>query len=207
MPIFDINGQRVLYVHVPKTGGSSIEEALAAHGRMSFKKSSVPDGFPCTPQHFHAQQLIDLFPSWREAFDLVFVTVRDPKSRLESEYRFRMQGLRQAFPGKPMPPFSVWSMHFLQEARKNPFVLDNHLRPQSEFILPGARVFKYEDGLASCLMEVAGLLGVRGEISLPHLNQSIGPGAGQVTWSIELEAAFLDFYARDYETLSYLQAS
>ena len=35
MPVFAINGKSVLSIHVPKTGGTTVEKVLSQHGPMS----------------------------------------------------------------------------------------------------------------------------------------------------------------------------
>jgi len=87
----------------------------------------------------------------------------------------------------------------------NPLHLDNHLRPQSDFFLPGAAIFKLEDGL--------------GEPFVARLQAATGIDFTQKTVSREmharlpmpdftrvrpdLQALVKTFYARDFAAFEY----
>ena len=76
MPIVRINGRTVLFIHVPKTGGTTIENWLMGKGEVSFLASNKPPTFGCSPQHFTFADFLYLFG--RRSWDYAFTIVRDP---------------------------------------------------------------------------------------------------------------------------------
>ena len=95
MPILTTGTKRILYIHVPKTGGTSVEDLLRSYGGDLTLYSPRNAGLPCVAQHFHGEVLRELLGlgnsvgnrADEHGFDFIFMTVRHPISRLLSEYR------------------------------------------------------------------------------------------------------------------------
>ena len=125
-----------------------IERQLKANGwRASFllhgqQERHLLGLMHASPQHLHWSQLCALFDP--TAFDLAFAIVRDPLERAISEYRMRSKAR--------VRPFDEWLHDALLKRASDPFHLDNHLRPQHEFVGPGVEVLRFEDGLDEGLM-------------------------------------------------------
>ena len=141
MPIFKLpNKKVVLFIHIPKSGGTSVEQQFRRTGCEEFLFNSKADPyFKCSSQHLHRdsiEQLIDL-----TKIDYIFTVVRNPVSRIISEYKFRSnqklasQGIDQ------------WYSAIQKQYKTNPFINDNHIRPSHEFIVNQCKIFKLEDGL------------------------------------------------------------
>lgn len=81
---------KALFVHINKTGGSSIERAF---------------GMPF--QHRTAQEFIDLvgLDRWRQCFTFAFV--RNPWDKVASHFRYRVKTNQTALGDNPIP-FSEW---------------------------------------------------------------------------------------------------
>ncbi|WP_082630743.1 sulfotransferase family 2 domain-containing protein [Roseovarius atlanticus] len=144
MPVFFRDQAAVLYVHVPKTGGSSIEARFLSSGYEHYflfsKYSAMTPTMKCSPQHYHAEILESCFNLRK--FELIFMTVRHPLDRILSEYK-----MRNSDPGSASP--DMWIETTLEKYQDNPFIFDNHIRPQVEFYVEGARIFRLEDGIGS----------------------------------------------------------
>jgi hypothetical protein len=151
MPIFLKNSTRILFVHIPKTGGSAIENLFMKSGYdiSLFSKNDFSQG--CSPQHFHRELLLKNVDT--NCFDAIFTVIRDPVSRLISEYNFRMHVRNKR--EQPLIPISAWIRRTFANYKANPFVNDNHIRPQNEYILPECRIYRYEQGLENI---IAGLM-------------------------------------------------
>jgi hypothetical protein len=52
----------------------------------------------------------------------------------------------QLHDNRSLAPFDKWLKQQLRDYHGNPFILDNHIRPQAEYWVPGARIFRLEDG-------------------------------------------------------------
>lgn len=200
MPVFIKDHFRVLYVHVPKTGGTAIEFFFEKNG---FAASFIDRGGPnslapvlkCSPQHMHAAMLRELFVP--RAFAYTFMTVRHPLDRLVSEYRMRAVMQRQ------IEDIDSWVAYVLDTYPNSHFLIDNHIRPQHEFRLEGCDVFRHEDGYGDAwVAQVAQRVGCpfphpRVEVAMRFASPPAAP----------LSAASLrrvrEFYARDFELFGY----
>ena len=150
MPIFHHNTRgRVLFVHIPKTGGSSIEHWLRTHGYGLDKFSSWEGG-----GYQHATQQI--YSAWGE-FDYEFTVVRHPLQRFVSILGYL---------GIPKDGSNAHALYVLKEFDKDNSYLGNHVRPQVQFISDKTEVFKFEDDFFPKIGSALSLPG-----PFPHVNK------------------------------------
>lgn len=141
MPLFRAdNGSLHVFVHIPKCGGTTIEEFLIQRfGQIGL----IGKVGAATLQHMTWDELSKVLPI--NFFDSSFGVVRHPVSRFISAYNMRITQVRPPFPREvTLDDFLTWV-----EARlkKNPSLLDNHVRPQTDFLGNETKVFLFEDGL------------------------------------------------------------
>ena len=139
MPVFETPKGKVLFIHIPKTGGSTICSELARHHQISMITRSPWPGYDCTPQHLHAGPLTELFQPAALAY--VFTVVRHPVDRIRSEYNWNQRNRAVKM------PFWLWLRKKLFQVRMSPYLDDNHWRSQAEFLCLDTEVFRLEDGL------------------------------------------------------------
>ncbi|MEL7105721.1 MAG: hypothetical protein AAGM21_07360 [Pseudomonadota bacterium] len=179
MPSLALAHRLIWFAHCPKAGGTSVETAMVARWgpqvghlhwgwdlwwmRGGWREASPPN----SPQHLIWEDALSVLP---RAPDDVFALVRDPAQRMASEYRWQRRGRRGTFLGLAVSylPFSLWLTLMLALARQNPYAYDNHLRPQTDFIPDGAKVFYLEDGLAPALDWLAETAGAPPFEATPH---------------------------------------
>ncbi|TIC89221.1 sulfotransferase family protein [Nocardioides sp. GY 10113] len=206
MPVFLSAQQSVLFVHIPKSGGTTMERMFSATGwKMRFYNTAKtePRLMPlrrCSMQHYHGallREMLDL-----PQFDLRFTVVRDPIARFRSEYMMR----NRKDPRTDAASVEAWADRAFEQYAANPYVLDNHLRPQHEFLVDDVRVFRLEDGMEQAVAGVEAALGVtlerdvnRGQDSTKH----VGIPSSAVEVSPALEERLRDFYAEDFRTFGY----
>tara|TARA_Y100000310_G_scaffold344816_1_gene459720 strand:+ start:21696 stop:22385 length:690 start_codon:yes stop_codon:yes gene_type:complete len=197
MPLFKIRNQQVAFVHLPKTGGSSIEHWLEERAESTLLLSKFPaQSMKTTPQHISISD-IQLLAN-RKQFDVAFAIVRNPFRRLESEFRYRMH-LNETSDEEAVY-FSPWVLKTLHQYNKNAWVYDNHIRPQHEFLDKTVKVFKFEDGLLNVANAVSNALNIESPEQLPHeKNSSKVP----LFWTKEAIEATSEFYQRDIEVFGY----
>jgi hypothetical protein len=153
VPVFEKAGKYVLFVHVPKAGGTTIEHIFLQNNWNIHLfdggegPSTLNKALKCSPQHWHASMLGGLLRL--EQFAAAFCVIRNPIDRLLSEYRWRRAYFGET--GKA----EEWVSNSLKAYRLNPFLHDNHIRPQVEFILQNISVFKLERGLRSVFSYVS----------------------------------------------------
>lgn len=184
--------ERVAFIHIPKTGGTTIEQILIAEfpddvcficargfGPLQINSQSAAvramsaranaSGLRNMPTYQHwrysdIQQIIpDLDTWWSFAF------VRSPWARLYSEYRYQICFLKRS-----IPPFERWVAEVLPKAKASAALADNHFRPQWEFLGPATQVYRFEE-FDSELARVAAKL----RIPLPCIPQHLKSGDPQ----------------------------
>lgn len=197
MPFIQHNGKRVLFIHIPKAGGTSVESWMKGIAPLRLFSMGVPHASRCTPQHFRAQDIRALLGEG--FFDYALTIVRNPYDRIASEYRMRAQLAKESF-WKGLPAFSAWVEENLDRQKREKFHLDNHLRPQWEFLGKDVEVFRLEDGLAAPLAAMASRLGVEPPEIPPHELRS---NALEIEWDPADRIRVRDHYARDFETFGY----
>jgi hypothetical protein len=150
MPLFLKANHAVLYIHVPKTGGTAVEAFFAANG---FRTEYLDTGGPaslnrfrrCAPQHMHAEQIKAIFRPLR--LDYVFMTVREPLARLLSEYKMHLRGKES------VAQLDEWFDQMCKRYQEDSYIAENHFRPQCEFWMPGCEVYKQEEGFECKFIE------------------------------------------------------
>ena len=206
MPIYFKDQRAVLFVHVPKTGGTTIETLFRRAGwaqRLRETRETNPrlmDVRRCSPQHYHAAVLQELFDPGR--FDAVFLMVREPLARFRSEYI--MRHVRD--PRSDAASVDAWATRLLARRREDPYVLDNHLRPQHEFVLPGAEVYRLETGIEAIVADLNARFDLGLATQVPLIQSSArraGVPSSQVQLSDELLRELGELYAEDFGRFGY----
>jgi hypothetical protein len=204
LPLYVKDGKSVLHMHVPKTAGTALRAFFQRNG---FREELFDGGGPqslnhlrrCAPQHMDARQVMALFRPGR--FDLVFMTVREPLSRLLSEYRMQLREVAN------VPALPVWFARVARDFVDDNYVSENHIRPQSDFWLPNCHVFRIEEGLGENLVS---LIESRTGLALAHReigSHNAGGGAPVASGDVEkVRPLVQDFYRQDYLRFGYATA-
>ena len=203
MPAFQLQHKNVVFVHIPKTGGSSVDDWLYDFDgckRLLFSPQPLPD-MPVTPQHLCYKTIMGLLG---DAFpvDYSFAVVRNPYKRLESEFKYRLDlGLLRGH-ANPDSLFAEWVNFVLNRETSSPGTLDNHLRPQTYFMGPDVQALKFENGLneaARIIAEQAGLT----VASAPVLPNTKTSKKRHLVWTHKMIARVQQFYAADFAEFRY----
>ncbi|GAB6936568.1 sulfotransferase family 2 domain-containing protein [Isoptericola variabilis] len=210
MPVLRKDKRGVLFVHVPKTGGSSIENHFVDAGwSMSYHSSSTAVGSLnhyrwCTSQHMHGDPLRATFRLHR--FEAVFMIVRDPIARFRSEYAWRHGIEGDGAVDLSAGAVEAWAERRFAKYESNPYLLGNHIRPQAEFLVEGAEVMRFEDGLDAAVARLNDRYGLD---LPPHVGRertsegAAGVSSKDVEISPALHERLVEFYARDFEEFGY----
>ena len=204
MTVFIRGDQKVLYIHVPKTGGNAIMNF--------FERNQFDVGFcdvssstrglnalrTCSPQHYHGELLAKTLRL--SSFTYVFMTVRNPIDRLKSEFLWRVRD--------PAEDPNRWAQQTLQSYKEDPFFLDNHIRPQQEFYVPGADIFRMEDGYGedwvSRVEEKIGAAITQRTVPHTHVaSEFSGRSVTAVDFNDEVTASIRSVYSTDFDRFQY----
>ena len=207
MPIFTKDDRSVLFVHVPKTGGTSLERLMIRAG-WSMGLHATPTTEPrehfrlrrCSPQHYHGAILRELLHVRR--FDLCFLVARDPIARFRSEYAYR----RNEPDAGTAEAVNRWATDSFDRLPVSPYLRDNHLRPQHEFLVPGAHVYRLEDGLGAIAdhLNAEFDLGIERSIRrFKHSGTENTLASSAVEVDVALEARLREVYATDFAVFGY----
>ena len=204
MTVFIRKDIKVLYVHVPKTAGGSILNLFKENNFdvVFCDVSSATLGFnalrTCSPQHYHSDLLQRTLRLDR--FTYAFMTVRHPIDRLKSEFLWRVRD-------RGVDP-SDWARRVLTEYPHDPYLLDNHIRPQHEFHLPDVDVFKFENGFGEDWMDT-----ISNRLGIPLINRNVprknvaNEFCGRTTADVGFDQAALaqivQFYRQDFVQFEY----
>lgn len=201
MPIIKFDSKLIFFVHIPKTGGASVETFFRKNKiKVHFWSANmhIKNKFPCSPQHYHSNIYKNFFLSG--FFDYEFTIVRHPVERLKSEYRYRMAEIAKQ--KKTLIDFNEWINEIFYLYEKNKYILDNHIRPQNQFIKKETKVFKFEHGLENIIKCIASDINLNIEkIEVPHINKREKFG---VTCSLDTLEKIYVFYKEDFEYFDYL---
>ena len=209
MPVMLKDGRSVLFIHVPKNGGSTVERLFTSSGwDMSFRmtRRGDPDAFPLlrvSPQHYHGALLTEVFNLRR--FDLVFLITRHPVSRFRSEFAMRHKHLGH-LETVDSAIVDEWADRFFSRYADNHYAHDNHLRRQVDFLVPDAEVFRLEDGMDSIVADLNARFDLDLRTTIPRRLSSAARGlpSSAVEVSPQLLAHLHEFYADDFERFGYL---
>ena len=214
MPLLEANGRRLFFAHIPKTGGTSVEAYMATKGQVSMVSRGRPlPGEPVTAQHYHRDLYLPKLTDTR--VDAWFAILRDPVERLISEYRFRLRrsaGLHALDPriwfgrwpvkvdGRSRRlTFEEWVEAVLSACEVNPFVNDNHIRPQSDFVCEDMTLFVFERGLQQVFEWIDQQTGTRRSLGQFQAKRGAGPSPEVSEYT---RRRILAFYADDVKMIA-----
>jgi len=143
MPVANISGVSVLFIHIPKCAGMSISRLLADAGTVVSDRYLDAYGRRIRLRHLHREPLQQLYTE--ASFDWVFAIVRHPEERMKSEYRYQRR--KSGFHLQNVMPFQKWLRYSLWRAALSASYRENHFRPQTDFLAFNPEIFRLDDGL------------------------------------------------------------
>ena len=123
MPVYKKDNNVILHIHIPKTGGTSVESYFRFNG-YSVSFNGRRKGNKCTLQHFEKEQIEKvIMPKFN--CNYTFICVRHPFDRAISECKWKNIKEKDA---------NIWLKNQLLLLKDDPYCWDNHFRPQVDFI-------------------------------------------------------------------------
>lgn len=211
MPIMRIGRDLHYFAHIPKCAGQAIEAYMLEKDiRLAF----IDNGFfgrplskswpGSSPQHAPWAEVSRLIPE--DWFETSFAVVRNPLTRFVSAYNHRLFARNPAARSPALMTCTMWWRHFESVSDRVPFLLDNHLRKQSDFVPPNAEIFQLEDGLDPVAWHISNLVntdpGGGIKIKDPASNRIFG-SAEMVKVPLALQKRLIEYYKEDFERFGY----
>lgn len=146
MPIID--EKKIIFLHVPKTGGSSIEKALGLHPSEVSDTLKYLSGGKEQYQHLTLPEIFQIKGAECQGYE-AFGIIRNPLSRMISEYKWRVSSNHPIAQDVDLNDF----VEKIYNKWSNGEKLDSHFTPQTDFFmvpeglkLKSINIFKFEDG-------------------------------------------------------------
>jgi hypothetical protein len=212
--------QKILFVHVPKCAGTTIERlmgvsakehlysdfvALEDTRKLPLTKFTDKEFMICAAknmQHYTYREICKVLTeeALREYFK--FSVVRNPYDRLVSEYHFSRGSIKIHSTFK-----DVVDSLALEEHIRN-WMYDGHLETQTSFLLNEAgnfdsldKIYKFEN-LAECFRD---LRQRTGNLKEYHLRKSTDRQSYETYYTPELKSLVYNFYKEDFDNFGYSQ--
>lgn len=197
--------RKVVFVHIPKTGGTTIEKILGLYEpwpavRMDILRGPHErDGEELQLQHLPLEDLSALtgleFSDWFK-----FAFVRNPWDRLVSSFFFKHRN-KGVVDAQPFQRYVDW-VETIVSTRKNLVGENCHLRPQMEFSLGELDFVGRFERFESDLTLVLDRLGISVN-RIPHAHKSKNPKHYTEYYDEGTKRKVAEIYAADIEALDY----
>jgi chondroitin 4-sulfotransferase 11 len=212
----------LVFIHVPKTGGSSIEKLLGLNDPLHFFHAQpIPALMPHdrTPQHFTWRELVPYLSEEFAATAFKFAFVRNPWDRFLSEFSWRQCLYRRMSPERQARCFydaqDVATLDAFVRTLELPAPIrldavrgfDGHLETQLSFLVNHTgRIAMDFVGRFECFSRDVGVITQRVGLTLeqlPHLKKSTRAPRYRDVFSPSARAAVEAFYADDIREFGY----
>ena len=207
MPLYQLRKGKtektVLFIHVPKTGGTAIETYFRAIGFAGYfdppTYMPVRPYLKVPPTHYDYGVLKRLYN-----LDALysFAVVRHPVRRMVSEYKWALEKSTVAATLAGMS-FADYLTFMFEQYRRDENVAAGHFKPQVRFVGDKvSKIFKYEAGLENIIAHVLKDVGLafEGQVRLPVVNHTAERKVEQSAEGIDL---IREFYAEDFTAFGY----
>ena len=228
MTIFSRGDQKIFFIHIPKTGGTSISHLLKLEGWKSEGEISIPPGvwhqIPdrveaaarraftdhtwdeiCTPSGTTGHAHYNIWSNLLKCdWEFEFTLVRNPYERLRSQARQILS--RPDLEDTSTVDFFVAALKAINGDGIG--VDDNHYRPQIDFIGPKTHVYRLEDEFDRLISDLKKREYISESARIPHKNSSDDKRKNVVRiplWLLYPPAhqKLKDLYRRDFECFNY----
>lgn len=217
MPLFQLTDikksveQTILFIHIPKTGGTSVEMFFEGIGFATYLAPKdyafVRPYLKVPPTHFD-MSLIDAMFDLKNNSLYSFAVVRHPADRMISSYMWAKEKSKLQHIGEQLASYQKMNLEefialVFEEYSNDNNYMSNHIKPQHMFVSDSVtKVFHLENGLDNAIKEVLTDNGVtlNGELKMPQENKS---NPYQTSISQQAKEMIYEFYKDDFTKFDY----
>jgi hypothetical protein len=196
-----------VFIHVPKTAGSSIHVALKDFYELKGVQRADP---PPPIHHMGAKDLLNEYPECEGYFKFAFV--RNPYERLLSGYSEFTQKVSGAESHRANYPLDIFKYkdfsHFCVALESSEWIKDVHFRPQHELLYDGDEclvnfIGRYEN-LQNDLSHICKTVGIHGiDLASSPKHRETRHAHWTAHYLPRTKRAIKECYARDFELFGY----
>jgi hypothetical protein len=196
------HNKKCIYIHIPKTAGTSVEQYLRENGKNELQYHGVRNGR--SMHHFTAFDLKHEVPFIFNKY-YKFSIVRNPYDRLLSEYYWTPiigVGFKS---GQTKADFITYVSKVVNKKLFFNNIFNDHFIPQYLFIYNGKKIlidqlFKYED-LDYTINYLKEKLDIH--IEFPCLNKSMNSTITKIGWTDRQKERIYKIYQKDFILFNY----
>jgi UDP-N-acetylmuramyl tripeptide synthase len=135
MPRLIYKNKETFFVHIPKTSGTSLYANLMHQGVIVNDYNPYVSVFEnVSSHHLDAKQVLQYYNNVKNKFTII----RNPWHRTLSDYVYQTKD-------NSFTKLNNWVYVNLYKYKKNPNILDNHIKPMIHFIDKNTKVFVLDD--------------------------------------------------------------
>jgi hypothetical protein len=203
----DFFGKKILFIHIPKTGGSAIEEMFCRYLNIEFFK--WPDYHEkyiwgsknnLEYQHLTAKQIFDdLKILDTNEIDFIFTVVRNPYDRFVSEINWKY-----IIPAKNNKNLAM--SNFFNDVECRPQYCHNI--SQVKFIdgyFDKIKIYKYEDTFDQIIKDLKTLCNITEEIEIKQFYVTVNKCISKSDISVEEKNKIINIYKNDFLNFNYVE--
>lgn len=210
MPLFTKDKKCGLFIHIPKTAGTSLEVAFLGAGyKYEYLhrpgKGDGPDQKPCNSQHWHHELIQKEIYPVLEKRPYEFTIVRNPFTRMISEMMWKNNAKSNFSKDDFFMHLDSFGCSGMRTYKRDPFYADNHWRPQHHFVGPNTNIFKYEELQHQAWADLRMRFGLE-NLGTEFTNVSLDrprPTRMKIEPSKEFRELYTELYAEDHKRFDY----
>lgn len=200
MPV--CNQHKIIFIHVPKTAGTTIEDALNLFQVNNlYDKHGKLHNQSVTRQHLYGSEILEQCKINPKDY-YIFSVVRNPYDRLVSAFHF-IQNQRNLYIPEKIKQMSFDNFircGFKMDKFERRYIFDGHLELQTNYLdIDNINIFKFEN-----LQECFDMLSARFNIdNFKHCLKCTVRKPWEEYYTPELKELVYNFYKEDFDRFKY----
>lgn len=202
-------GKKILFIHIPKTGGTAIEDMFCRYSNINifewpnyYGKNIWGRNNNLEYQHLTAKQIFDDFKLLKiDEIDFIFTVVRNPYDRFVSEVNWKLPYNKNI----DQKNKNLALLNCFDDIKNNPLYCHN--LSQVDFIdgyFDKIKIYKYEDSFDKIINDLKMLCSIDTEIIIKTVNPTLNKCVLTGDINEEDKKNIIKIYKNDFAQLGYV---